>query len=214
MRETSALLILSILINMASAEARPVSYPGGWTGVTMNDGERSSLYVHYSPSSKYSLGYKFEYWRDGEYAISALQVNNLLERWNDSNYQGNLYLKSGIGFAYSDQDRFDGEVEMAVYTGITVDWESRRLFARYGNRYMEAGAIDEFFMQSIRIGVAPYLGDYGDLHTWLMLDIDHKPEHDSPITATPLLRFFKGFHLMEIGLSTRGDILFNWMVRY
>ncbi len=33
---------------------------------------------------------------------------------------------------------------------------------KYENRYIEAGKIDNSFMQSITLGFAPYIGDYGD----------------------------------------------------
>ncbi len=214
MKQITALLVISALLHAPEAWPRPVSYPGGWTSVVMNSDARNSLYVHYSPTSRYSLGYKLEYWRDGEYAISALQMNNLLQRFNGSDYQSNIYLKSGVGVAYRDRGQEDHKVEPTVYTGVAIDWESRRFFARYENRYTEAGAIDDFFMQSVRVGIAPYLGDYGDLHTWVMLELEHKPEHYDPVVVKPLLRFFKGTHLVEVGMSTRGEVLFNWIIRY
>ena len=52
-----------------SAMARPVSYPGGWTVMQFNDAYKHSLHVHVSPTAKYSIGYKAEYWRDGEWAV-------------------------------------------------------------------------------------------------------------------------------------------------
>jgi len=54
------------------ADARPVSYPGGWTFMTMNDGDKNSAHIHYSPTAKTSLGYKFEYWRDKEFTLNAV----------------------------------------------------------------------------------------------------------------------------------------------
>ena len=64
------------------------------------------------------------------------------------------------------------------------------------------------------MGVAPYIGDYGDTHTWLMLQVDHNPSQDDDITFTPLIRVFKGEYLAEAGVSDQGDVLFNWVIRY
>ena len=69
-------------------------------------------------------------------------------------------------------------------------------------------------MQSARVGIAPYIGDYGDLHTWLMLQVDHVPESDEQITVTPLVRLFKDVHLLEAGMSNQGDVLFNYILRF
>lgn len=196
------------------AMARPVSYPGGWTGMTVNDGDKNSAHIHYSPTADMSIGYKFEYWRDKEMTLNAVQMNNLLKRWNKKDSQANLYLKSGIGIAHSDYGPWNGKVSGAAFTGLATDWEDRRYFASYSNRYTEAGAIDDFFTQSARVGWAPYEGDYGDLHTWLMVQVDHKPEAQDHVTITPMVRLFKDVHLMEAGMSNHGELLFNYIIRY
>ena len=206
--------LLGMGLFIPSVHARPVSYPDAWTSMTMNNAESHWLHLHYSPTARYSLGYKLEYWRDGDYTINALQMNNLLKRWNMPDAQANLYLKSGVGAAYSDKGDFDGEIDPAVFTGIAADWENRRFFTSYENRYTEAGDIDDFYMQSARVGVAPYIGDYGDLHTWLMLQVDHIPENNDQFTVTPLVRLFKDVHLIEAGVSNHGDVMFNWVIRY
>ena len=86
--------------------ARPVSYPGGITFMQMNDTNKNSIHLHYSFNSKVSFGYRFEYLRENEFSINALQMNNLVKRWNKKNSQANLYLKSAIGSAVSDKERF------------------------------------------------------------------------------------------------------------
>ena len=86
--------------------ARPVSYPGGITLMQMNDTNKNSIHLHYSLNSKVSFGYRFEYLREKEFSINALQMNNLVKRWNKKNSQANFYLKSAIGNAFSDKGRF------------------------------------------------------------------------------------------------------------
>lgn len=208
------LTLMGLVMLTPPVSARPVSYPGGWTSMLMNNGDMNSLHVHYSPTAKYSIGVRSTYHRDDDFWHNTLQVNNLLKRWNKPDSQANLYLKSGLGAAYSDAGDFDGEIAPAVFTGLATDWEDRRLFVSYENRYMEAGDIHDGFHQSARVGVAPYIGDYGDLHTWLMLEVEHAPESDDNFTVTPLVRFFKDVHLLEAGMNNRGEVLFNYVIRY
>ncbi|MBI1302040.1 MAG: hypothetical protein GC137_10385 [Alphaproteobacteria bacterium] len=208
------LALLGMGLFIPSIYARPVSYPGGWTVMLMNNGDMNSAHVHYSPTAKTSLGYKFEYWRDKDFTLNAVQMNNLLKRWNEKDSQANLYLKSGLGITYSDEGDFDGETSAAGFSGIAADWENRRFFTSYENRYTEAGEIDDFYQQSARLGWAPYEGDYGDLHTWLMLQVDHSPESKDNFTVTPLVRLFKDVHLLEAGMNNRGEVLFNYVFRY
>lgn len=196
------------------AEARPVSYPGGWTLMALNNGHANSVHVHYSPTAYTSVGVRSEYRREGDFYLNSVQVNNLIKRWNSKASQANFYLKSGVGVAYSDAGDFDGETEAAGFTGVALDWEDRRYFTSYENRLIEAGDIDGGFSQSARVGIAPYIGDYGDLHTWLMLQVDHVPESNEKVTVTPLVRFFKDVHLMEAGVSNQGDVLFNYILRF
>lgn len=192
------------------ALARPVSYPGGITLMQMNNMYSNNIHAHYSPSAKYSVGYKGEYWRDEKWQFHGIQLNNLIKRWNKPASQANIYIKSGLGVVQSR----DHKNNLAAFTGISLDWENRSYFTSYENRFYEPGDVDHFFMQKARIGIAPYIGDYGDLHTWLMLQVDHSPENQDTITVTPLIRLFKGEYLTEIGVSDNGDALINFVVRY
>ena len=208
-----ALLWLGLIIP-SLVQARPVSYPGGWTVMSMNDWNRNSIHIHYSPTAKTSIGYKFEYWRDSELTLNVVQVNKLLKRWNKRDSQANIYFKSGLGFAHSNTGEFNGDTNAAGFIGLAMDWEDRRYFVSYENRFTEAGKLDSFFMQSGRIGWAPYEGDYGDLHTWLMLQVQHTPEAEDNFTVSPLVRFFKNVHLFEAGVNDREEFLFNYIYRY
>ena len=210
------LIFICALCMMASlpAMARPVSYPGGWTVMQMNNPDTNSLHTHYSPTAKYSIGYKGEYWREEKWQFHGVQLNNLVKRWNKPASQGNFYLKSGMGIAYSDFNQFDRKTEGAAFTGIALDWEDRRYFTSYENHLLYAGDIEKHFTQSARVGIAPYIGDYGDLHTWLMLQINHDPKKDDEFTITPLVRFFKNEYLVEAGVSDDGDALFNFIIRF
>lgn len=214
MRPLFASLIISLIVLSGNSFARPVSYPGGWTFMQMNDSSMHSFHAHYSPTAYYSIGYKTEYWRETDWQFHGIQVNNLLKRWNMPEAQANFYIKSGGGFAYSDFKEFDGKTEPSAFTGISIDAENRRFFAMYENRLTYAGKINKSYQHKARLGVAPYIGDYGDLHTWLMLQVDHQPESFDNFTVTPLIRFFYETTLLEAGVSNHGDLLFNLVKRF
>ena len=206
-----AVLLWLVVID---AEARPVSYPGGWTVMQMNDPMANTLHVHVSPTARYSVGYKGEYQREGKWQFHGLQLNQLVKRWNRPDSQANVYLKTGVGVAYSDLDAFEGHTEAAGFTGLAMDWEDRRIFVSYENRLTYAGAIAREFSQKARVGIAPYVGDYGDLHTWFMVQVDQKPSAADEVTVTPLVRLFKGPVLVEAGVSNNGSGLFNVVYRF
>jgi hypothetical protein len=201
-------LILSF-VYVPIAEARPVSYPGGWTVMTMNDVDSNSLHIHYSPTAKYSVGWRHEYLRGAKANVDVLQVNSLLKRWNKPASQANLYLKSGVGAAYE-----DGDLSPAAFTGLATDWEDRRYFISYENRFFWADNVDQFAAHKARVGWAPYEGDYGDIHTWLMLQADYDAGAQDNFSLTPLVRFFKGADLLEAGYNLDDGVLFNFVHRF
>ena len=208
------ILIVLLCAMPALAESRPVSYPTGWTTMAMNDADKNAVHVHYSPTFKYSVGYKGEYWREDEWSFHGIQVNYLAKRWNKKASQANVYFKNAIGLAIGDETQTGSHQQLAGFSAIAADWEDRRFFTSYEGRLTHAGDLDQFFMQKARLGVAPYIGNYGDLHTWLMLQVDHNPKSSNPVTWTPLVRFFKGVHLLEVGSNLQGDALLNWVVRF
>lgn len=193
-----------------AVQARPVSYPGGWTFMQQHNVMMDSSHIHFSPTAKYSVGYKFERFRLQDAYSHAFQLNNLLHRFNHKGYQANIYLKSGLGIAHN-SDR----VAPALFSGIAMDWETRRLFASYSNRFYWAQDIQEYINNSFRVGVAPYVGDYGDLHTWFMLQFDHNAFQDEEFILTPLVRFFKSTFMLEIGYSfaQEDSMMANFYIR-
>lgn len=198
-----------LLVSSPSLAVKPISYPGGVTVMSMNDANMHQLHVLYTFTPRFSLGPKLAYDRENDYTATMVDANFLLKRWNNPDSQGNIFVNLGVGSAYSDAGDFDHETEPAFSGGVLADWEDRRYFTSYENQYVDAGDIDSAFHQSARVGVAPYVAEYGELHTWLMLQVDHHPEGENTTSVTPLVRLFKGTYLGEAGISNHGDILFN-----
>jgi len=207
-----ALLAFGFALSAQTADARPVSYPSGWTVMQMNNGDASTLHVHYSPTFKDSIGLYTERNWENDWHFTGLQYNRLVKRWNAPNAQANLYFKAGAGQADPFGDGAD--VEAAGFIGIGADWETRRWFTSYEARAFDLGFTQDT-RQAARIGVAPYIGDYGDLHTWLMLQVENQPEAETPTTVTPLVRFFYDVQLLEIGYTPESEeLMLNWIVRF
>ena len=88
----------------------------------ISDNIKNSIYYHYSPSYKYSIGIeviKDKYFNDN---YSYLRYTYLLNRKNTENSQRNLYFQSGISSKGFDE----------FFYGLHGDWETRRLFVGFG----------------------------------------------------------------------------------
>ena len=102
--------------------------------MTYNNYDSHSSIVHYSPTSKYSVGYKFEYWQSKEYFLNSVNLNYLIKRINKKYSQANLYVKSGLGIMSSDFKDYEDKNELAGHIEIASDWETRRYFVSYFSR--------------------------------------------------------------------------------
>lgn len=190
--------------------ARSIAYTDGWSVMQMNDEEMNTFHVFYSPTQNYSFGYNGTYWREGEYQTHSFQLNNLLKRWNNPDSQANMYWQNGVGVAYDPNPDNSDKVQPHAFSSYSIDWENRRYYTQYENSFHYSGSIEKEFMESVKVGVAPYIGEYGDLHTWLMVKVTHEPQADDHFYVTPLVRFFKGSFLMEVGYSDNNKLLLNF----
>lgn len=190
------LFIPIFLIASIQLESRPISYSGGSTLMLQSEKQRDTLYYHYSPTYKFSVGIqavKDKYFNEN---YSYLRFTYLLNRKNTPHSQRNLYLQSGIS-----SNGFDNH-----FYGMHGDWETRRWFSGFGYKKTESQKLN-FVERYLQIGVAPYVGEYGDLHTWIMLKSKNNSIADK-WEIYPVLKFFKGNALLEFGYSNS----LNWDV--
>ena len=180
--------------------ARPISYSGGHTLMHFNDSMKESIYYHYSPTYKFSVG--LETMKNKVFSSNETNIRftYLINRKNKKSSQRNLYFQSAI----STKDN--------NYTyGMHGDWETRRYFI--GFDYKEVKNIIDYSDKHIQLGVAPYLGEYGDLHTWLMVKTKKNSINNKQITY-PVVKFFKGNALLELGYDKKTDWDIHLMYRF
>lgn len=205
-------LILTILLLFhTNAIGRPISYSGGTTVMQNNGPVKHSLLIHYTPHYTYSIGYIAEYFRNEDIALNGIQINQLLNRWHYPNAQGNLYFKTAVG-----QAEKSSQHDVYGMINLVGDYETEYFFSSYDARFYQSNdKIIKQFQQIGRLGITPYIGDYGDLHTWLMLELSHQPTYSGDtLILTPLVRLFKGTKLIEIGYSSDKRLLLNWILRF
>ncbi len=204
--------LILILLLVSSSQTRPVSYPGGWTVLSHNDAFSQALHVHYSPTAFHSLGIRQEKMEKDNSHRTYIQNNFLLKRINAPHSQANWYLKTGLGYANPKGNGKD--LKEASFAELSWDWEDRRWFVMLAGKLDYRRGMPTTAMSSYRVGWAPYVADYGKLHTWIMLQADHRPDDSDSVTLTPLLRFFKGTQLFEIGYSDKDTLLINFIWRF
>lgn len=205
----AVILAVASLLVASPASARPVSYAGGTMLMLEHDAETSSLNLDYSPTAHVAVGWRHEYFRDDDAQMDGVRLNWLAKRWNNPNSQANLWLLSGAGVAYGND-----HVNPAGWVSGSIDWEDRRFYTMAETRAFYGGGDDgatrNYIKHKARLGIAPYIGDAGDLHTWLMVQGDYDAGKKDSFSVTPLVRMFKGTTLVEAGYNLDGGLLLNF----
>ena len=184
------------------AVPRPISYVGGHTLMAESGAMFQRMYWHYTPGRRYSLGFSMRHNRMHDETDAVARVAYLVNRRNTRNTQRNLYLKSGVALDNSNNH----------FISIAGDWESRRLFGSAAWTRVSDGHA-RYNDLSVQLGVAPYLGEYGDLHTWLMLKSKRDYRLDRRVTY-PVVRLFKNSAFVEVGYHQDARLDIHLMYRF
>jgi DNA-binding transcriptional MerR regulator len=203
-------LFLAVALAAATAQAKPLSYVGGTMVMQENDETGHMLSVDYTFDPHYAIGLYAKRESGGrEFTTAGPQFNTLIKRWNLPDGQGNIFNMTGAGVS-----DYRGGARFSAWTGFLADYETRRVFLSWEPRLMYADGIEKSFWERARVGVAPYLGNYEDLNTWLMVQVDHHPMKDHAFAVTPLVRFFYKTELVEAGYSSDNRLMLNWQLQF
>ena len=196
------MIILGLFI-VFNIEARPISYSGGTTLMFKSDNVSNSVYLHYSPTYKYSIGIEKVKNKFYDNNKNYLRLTYLLNRKNTFTSQRNLYFQSGV---------MPNNTENIFY-GVHGDWETRKLFIGFGIKDIQSKYGMDYKDEYLQLSFAPYVGDYNDLHTWIMLKTK-KNTLTNKASTYPELKFFKGNALMKFGYGANTNWDLHFMYRF
>ena len=167
--------------------SHPVMWKGAFDTTYKLAKDYSDLRIFYTFNRAQAVGFH-SYHTEYDSRMDFVHYNHRLFRLNTSDSQQNLYGLVGVG---------QHNIQTVTHLGFQWDWETRRFFTMI--------KLDSISSQSIltsRVGVAPYLGAYQDLHTWVMLEYQSS-RFDGRFRNifTPLVRLFRAEYLFEIGFG-------------
>lgn len=145
----------------------------------------------------------------GEMYAMLPQFDVLFHRWNMDDAQANIYGYAGFGAS-----KFLQDMSWAGISGIEADAESRRWYISGKFQTLFFKGNDRVYQSQLRMGVAPYLAQFNELSSWLIVSIQHEPQLTRKWIITPMLRMFYKNVLWEMGSSFKGDWMLNTMVHF
>ncbi len=175
-----------------------------------NDETGHTLSLDYTVTKDYAVGLYAKQEEGGkEFKTIGPQLNTLVKRWNMPDGQANIFNMTGAGISH-----YHAGNGFSAWSAVMADYESRRIFTSYEIRGMYADHIETSVWQRARVGFAPYIANYDDLNTWLMVQFDNHPAKDQTRVITPLVRFFYKTTLVEAGYSSNHHIMANWVLQF
>ena len=191
--------------------AHPVAYEGATGVMTWNQSFMTVDWITYSfrPDAAVAARHMRLVSPEGQMQFVAPQLDYLLKRWNEFEYQGNFYVYGAYG-----KLQFQNQVAGAGLAGAEADAESRKFFASVQYEKMWSGLGPDFYHANFRLGVAPYEAEFNELASWLMLQYQTHPMLERKSTLTPLIRLFYKSVLFEAGVSSDADWMINFMFHF
>ncbi len=219
LKRIAAIFCCLWLLSPAPVGAKPLSYVGGTMLMQENDSGGHTFGIDYTVSPRFAVALHAQrHTRSDNFTMLGPQLNALIKRWNLPEGQGNIFALAGAGTTIE-----VGQMRPAVWTAILADYETRQVFTSYEIRLMYAEGIERSAWQRARVGWAPSPVEYDEISTWFMVQVDrHDAKHlgghhsaEMPaMEVTPLVRLmYKTFYL-EGGVSTRGNVMFNWVQQF
>jgi hypothetical protein len=208
----------TLLFALPKAQAHPVFYADGWGLMMWNSPEKTEFYGAYTLSHRFAVGGRYFGFRDLE-TLSTYPTENyylaqtafLLKRWNAPASQGNIYLQLGGGAAGFENASGLSQNRPAYMAELEADWEDRRIYTLAKLSYLKASEREERSGLMLRAGFAPYLADFEELNTWIILQAEQSFQNSSTVALTPLIRLFYRNFMTELGYGLDGGFRFNFM---
>lgn len=171
---------------------------------------QGSALLHISPNRHYSVGGRYVRMREEGWQLAGGQATWLAHRQNRPGAQANLYLTGMAGAAFSD----GGRARPGGFVEAQADWENRRLMVMGMARLTHAEGFGTSDMQTVRAGFAPYEGDFGDPHLWLFGQVRRDSASADTVQPALVARLLYRTVLLEAGVTDRGGLILNSVIRF
>jgi hypothetical protein len=203
---------MGLVLGLPVAQAHPVSFKGGWSFMAFNQADMLDWQLLYTFHPKLSLGVDFvrDTMEPQERLFLIPRMSWLVQRWNATDSQANIYVYGGVGAA-----RKGDLTEPAVEAAVESDYETRSVYFSGKAQVIAAKNFNTLAIYQLRAGFAPYVGESNELHSWLLAQAQYLPfAPDQTVKVGPVLRMFYKNVLWELGVTTKGNWNFNFMVHW
>jgi hypothetical protein len=194
----------AILLVAGPLAAKPIAFQDGRTLMyEYGAGTMQEVQGYYAPRYWYSVGAGYlrldqedhRFSRD----ITYTRLNYLVNRWNLSSAQANVFVSGGVGAARGSD--FTG-TRFAQNAAVQADYETLTFYSSLKSDWQRSSEFSHR-IDTLQLGVAPYRHRYEGTATWVVVQARHYSGglYDG-VEGALLLRLFRGPVWFEAGVTT------------
>lgn len=134
---------------------------------------------------------------------SFVTYTRLLQRWNGSTSQANMWLDLGAGTVSSLVGTNPNLQEAALSAAVQIDAETQRLYGAISARTLQSSSASRN-QASIKTGIALTAANYERIQPWIMVEVRGMQGTTMDVEVIPTLRLLHRRYVLELGASLHG----------
>lgn len=206
--------VMNIWVFPTSASAGPMGFQDSWMSMGDLGTNWREVFVNYAVTPRDAIGFAHTYMRSDDERkrrdLTEITYTRLLQRWNQSDAQANLWFVGGVGSMYVEDHGERTKSKMMASPGIQFDYETTRIYFSAAQRLYRAGAINHDY-SSARAGFSFYEVDYDQTQPWLIVEARYMNALSDKVEVTPMLRLINRNYFIEAGVNNSSQLRFNFM---
>ena len=218
-RRAAALLLAGAASSIAAsstASAAPMGFKDSWMSMGDLGTNWREVYANYALTPQDAFGVADTWMRSDDRQstlnLTDLTYTRLVQRWNGSEAQTNLWFVGGIGEAQThDQASGKSATRAMLSPGTQFDYETRRLYFAATARLYRAEGINHDY-GAIRGGFSFYETEYDETQPWFVLEARRMHDLSDKTEITPMLRLINKGLFVEAGVNNSRQPRLNFML--
>lgn len=190
----------------------PMGFKDSWMSMGDFGANWREVYANYAVTPQDAFGIANTWMRSDDKQntldLTDFTYTRLVQRWNTSDAQANLWFVTGVGEAQS-HGQAVGE-HLMLSPGAQFDYETRRVYFAATARLYRASGIDHDY-GSIRGGFSFYETEYDETQPWFVLEARRMHDLSDKTEVTPMLRLVNKGLFVEAGINNSRQPRFNFM---
>ena len=210
------LLVAALLwASAALSHAAPMGFKDSWMAMGDLGPNWREAFVNYAYTARDAVGGEATVMRADDKRrtvdLVGASYTRLLQRWNMTDAQANIWFFGGLGSARINDSRMGLlDIRTMVSPGVQLDYETTRVYVAATARLYRARAVNHDYV-ALRAGFSFYEAEYDQTQPWLIVEARRMRGLSDKTEITPMLRLINKDFFVEAGVNNSSQLRLNFM---